>query len=74
MPSRLVPNESLPADPIFIPRRAQQRPHRCPHCGNTLSWEARSRVEQFAWDYFTCPSGCGRFYLQSGAHLLEHLD
>jgi hypothetical protein len=74
MPDRLVPDPSdAPRNP-FMPRRAQQRPHRCPTCGSALEWEARTRVEQFSWDHFHCPQGCGRFYQQTGSHFLQSLD
>ncbi len=70
------PNQSFhpQSSPRPLLRRVQQRPHRCPGCGTELTWEARSRVEQYAWDYFQCPQGCGRFFLQSGTHHLQGLD
>jgi hypothetical protein len=77
MADRLEPNNPLHPDDSFtlaMPRRVQQRPHRCPKCGGSLEWKGRSRVEHFAWDYFNCPQGCGLCYLESGGHLLHELD
>ena len=74
MPDRLTPHPPTPPDLLVMPRRVQQRPHRCPSCGTDLEWDARSRVEHFSWDHFHCPGGCGRFYLQSGAHLIQALE
>jgi hypothetical protein len=73
MSSHLVPGSPAPRE-ASMPRRAYQRPHRCSRCGSLLLWEARARVEQFAWDYFTCPNGCAHFYLQSGAHVPQELE
>jgi hypothetical protein len=74
MSSQPNPHPLQPSNSQPLLRRVQQRPHRCPGCGADLTWEARSRVEQYAWDYFQCPEGCGRFFLQSGTHHLQGLD